>query len=197
MSDFDFGRLSDAEQQWLGSRLALLHDRDSWAMGTFAEHVVAEALPGAKHMSSVIAEWDLTWRDHIKIEVKCSTQRQTGVTEADRPSAETWRVPVHFAWNAAADAWHPGAKQRWADVYVLVRHEGFEHLTGWLFYVVPSPWLNERDSGTVTGSALRSAGWGPHAAADLPRLVARHAAQTTPPAPPRRLDRRTALRAQG
>jgi hypothetical protein len=166
----DFEGLSNAERRWLHSRLLLLRDRDSWAMGTFAEHVVAEALPGAEHSSSSIAEWDLTWRE-IKIEVKCSTQRQTGVSDADKPSAETWRVPTHFAWDRAANAWHPGEKRRWADIYVLARHEGFDHTVGWSFYVVPCSWLNGRESGTATGATLRAAGWGPHTADDLSSVV--------------------------
>lgn len=166
----DFATLSDVEQRWLRSRLSLLHDRDSWVMGTFAEHLVAEALPDATLLSSSIAEYDLEWHS-IKIEVKCSTQRQAGTRETDKPSAEVWRVPMHYAWDGEAEAWHPGEKRRWADVYVLARHEGFDHLKCWSFYVVPCWWLNERDSGTVTGPTLRSAGWGPHAAGDLPRVV--------------------------
>lgn len=165
-----FQSLTRIEQHWLWSRLRLLRERDSWVMGSFAEHIVADALPGAKHRASAIAEWDLAWKD-FKIEVKCSTQRQAGATETDKPSAEVWRVPAHYAWNEAARDWHPGEKRRWADVYVLARHEGFDHLQGWSFYVVPCSWLNSRHAETVTGATLRRAAWGPHLPSDLASAV--------------------------
>lgn len=166
----EFENLSEVEKRWLRSRLSLLAGRDSWVMGSFAEHVVAEALPAAEESSNPIAAWDLTW-EGIKIEVKCSTQRQMRTTENDKPSAELWRVAPHYAWDATASEWHPGDKRRWADVYVLARHEGFNHLDGWSFYVVPCAWLDGRLSDTVTGSTLRRAGWGPYKTAELARVI--------------------------
>lgn len=162
----EFEALTRTEKRWLWSRLRLLRERDSWVMGTFAEYVVADALPDATHRPSSIAEWDLTWKQ-IKIEVKCSTQRQAGATAADKPSAEVWRVPAHYAWDEVANDWHPGERRRWTDVYVLARHEGFDHLQGWSFYVAPCSWLNTRHAETVTGATLRRAAWGPHLLSEL------------------------------
>jgi hypothetical protein len=162
--------LSPVERAWLDSRLRHLSERDSWLMGTYAEHVVADALRGAQQSVSTFAAWDLDWQG-ISVEVKCSTERQTGVAESDKPSAEKWDVRPHYAWDHKSQDWYPGDKKRWADVYVLARHEGFDHRTGWSFYVVPSRWFDERGTFTVTGASLRAAGWGPHLASRLPDAV--------------------------
>lgn len=140
---------------------------------------MAEALPGAEFSSSTIAAWDLDW-EGISIETKCSTERQTGATEAHKKSPEKWRVAPHYAWDHFADEWHPGDRKRWANVYVLARHEGFNHSTGWSFFVVPCWWLDSRASMTVTGTSLRAAGWGPHDPKDLPAAV-RAAAKSVAP----------------
>lgn len=158
--------MTAVERSWLGSRLRHLSERDSWLMGTYAEHVVADALPGAQQSASTSAAWDLDWKG-ISIEVKCSTERQAGVAETDKPSAEKWDVRPHYAWDHEAQDWHPGDKKRWADVYVLARHEGFDHREGWSFYVVPSRWFDNRGTITVTGASLRAAGWGPPARSGL------------------------------
>jgi len=175
----DEPELTPAERAWVASRLRQLRERDSWLMGTYAEHVVADALVGAQASASSFAAWDLDWND-VSIEVKCSTERQTGVTEADKPSPAKWTVPPHYAWNHEAGDWHPGEKTRWAKVYVLARHEGFDHLSGWTFYVVPCWWLDARTSVSVTGASVRSAGWGPHDRAGVPEAV-RAAAASSPP----------------
>jgi hypothetical protein len=162
--------LTPVERSWLAALLRHLSERDSWLMGTYAEHVVADALAGAKQSVSTFAAWDLDW-EKISIEVKCSTERQTGVVETDRPSAEKWDVRTHYAWDHEAGDWHPGEKKHWADVYVLARHEGFNHRAGWSFYVVPSRWFDDRGTITVTGALLRAGGWGPHPPSGLPEAV--------------------------
>lgn len=162
--------LTPIEQSWLASRLHHLSERDSWLMGTFAEHVVAASLPDAQPSVSTFAAWDLDW-DGISIEVKCSTERQTGTSEDAKPSAERWDVRPHYAWDHEADDWHPGDKKRWADVYVLARHEGFIHRAGWSFYVVPSRWFDAQGIVTITGAALRAAEFGPYQAGELPSAV--------------------------
>jgi len=175
--------LTPVERAWLASRLHHLSERDSWLMGTYAEHVVADALPRAQHSASTFAAWDLDW-EGISIEVKCSTQRQTGVAETEKPSAEKWDVRPHYAWDHEAEDWHPGEKRRWAHVYVLARHEGFDHRAGWSFYVVPSSWFNVRGTITVRGATLRHAGWGPLPASGLPDAV-RQAERSEAPTSPR------------
>jgi hypothetical protein len=109
----DDDELTPDEAAWLNSRLRQLRDRDSWLMGTYAEHVVANALPGAEPSASSFAAWDLDW-DGISIEVKCSTERQAGVTESHKLSPPKWSVPPHYAWDHEAEDWHPGDRKRWA-----------------------------------------------------------------------------------
>ena len=175
----DGQELTPAERAWVASRLRQLRGRDSWMMGTYAEHVVVDGLPGAILSASSFAEFDLDW-EGITVEVKCSTERQTGVTETHKPSPAKWSVPPHYAWNHEAEEWHPGDRKRWATVYVLARHEGFDHLLGWTFFVVPCWWLDSRTTVTVTGASLRRAGWGPHPREDLPDAV-RAASQSAAP----------------
>ncbi|MDQ1536229.1 MAG: hypothetical protein QOE58_622 [Actinomycetota bacterium] len=76
-------------------------------MGSYAEQVVVDVLPGAELSTSSVVAWDNDW-DGISIEVKRSTERQTGVSEAHKPSPPRWSVPPHFAWNPEAEDWHPG-----------------------------------------------------------------------------------------
>jgi hypothetical protein len=83
--------LTAVERSLVTSPLRDLRESDSWLMGTYAEHVVADALPGARRSTSRLAAWDLDW-EGISIQVKCSTERQTGVAENDKPSAEKWDV---------------------------------------------------------------------------------------------------------
>lgn len=163
----------------MSARLKHLRARDSWTMGTFAELVVAGALPGATQSDSTFAAHDLSW-EGISIEVKCSTERQSGVPPESKPSPGKWSVPTHFAWDHDNDDWHPGEKQRWAQVYVLARHEGFDHRLGWSFYVVPCWWLDQRGSATVTESGLRAAGWVAVSEVELPGAVSSAAASTPP-----------------
>jgi hypothetical protein len=177
MSEFD--ELTPRERGWLLALWNRLRSRDNLAMGTFAEHVVAETLPGSRLRTFSMATYDIDW-EGISIEVKSSVQRQEGTNEKDRPSAEKWEVRPHYGWDEDAGAWHPGDRKRWARVYVLARHEGFSHLEGWSFYVVPCWWLDGRNAVTVTGGGLRTAGWGPHSADELPDVV-RERAATTPP----------------
>lgn len=40
-------------------------------------------------------------------------------------------------------------KRRRADIYVLARHEGDDHRTGWSFFVVPRQRLDERNRDSI------------------------------------------------
>jgi hypothetical protein len=102
MSDH-FDELTPGERGWLLAVRNRLRKRDNLVMGTFAEHVVAERLPGSRLRTFSMATYDIDWED-ISIEVKSSVQRQEGTKENDRPSAEKWEVRPHYGWDEDAGA---------------------------------------------------------------------------------------------
>lgn len=165
----EFGDLPPLERRWLVSRLHLLQNRDSWVMGTYAEYVVADALGEATLPGDPISRWDLTWRG-MTIQVKCSIDRQSWATKTSKPSPAVWSVARRYAFDDQGFR-VSGEPRHWADVFVLARHEGFDHRTGWSFYAVSRSWLDQRTSPKVTASVLQTSGWGPHNAAALPDAV--------------------------
>ena len=75
MSEFD--ELTPGERGWLLALRNRLRRRDNLVMGTFAEHVVAETLPGSRLRTFSMTTYDIDWED-ISIEVKSSVQKTGG-----------------------------------------------------------------------------------------------------------------------
>lgn len=98
--------------------------------GSYCEAVVAEALPGSVESALGGHPWDLEW-EGIRIEVKMTRRR-------------SWQVPERMLRDGKRE------RRRRADVYVLARHDGSDHRTGWTFRVVPTTALDERGKNSVT-----------------------------------------------
>jgi hypothetical protein len=155
--------LTEAERRWLGIRLRRLRDLSGMTLGSFAEAVVAEALPGALEAPEGTARVDIAWTPRanakpIAVEVKHSRGNLWNVSERN---AREGGVPV---------------RRRRADVYVLANHEGDDHRTGWTFYVVPCWQLDQWGRGTVSESRLAPWGVCRIAAEQLPSAVTAAAA---------------------
>ena len=103
-------------------------------LGTFAEVVVAAALPGSVLSVLGTERMDLLW-EGINIQVKCTT-----------------RVPPEWGLGKSF-----GLKSDDTDTYVFARHQGEDHIEGWTFHVVPRSWLIERGVKSVRLGALKKA----------------------------------------
>jgi hypothetical protein len=109
--------------------------------GLFAETLVASAPPGSTRPNDTYDAIDLTWRG-ITIQVKCSGAIQTWHSNDCPASPARWSTPRR---RKATDSGRleAAAPQRWADVWVLARHEGSDTMSNWRFYVVSSAELDE------------------------------------------------------
>lgn len=150
--------LTSVERRWLALRLARLRDLAGMALGTYAEAVVADALPGSLEAADGTARVDIAWlpegsTKEIAVEVKHSRGGQWGVSASNaRENGERIR-------------------RRRADVYVLADHSGPDHRIGWRFYVVPRWRLDGWDRKNVSASRLRNWNIGPVDAEALPAAV--------------------------
>jgi hypothetical protein len=157
--------LTATERRYLAEVYADLCRLDNMTRGVYAEALVAEALPGAARPSGWGAV-DVLW-DNISIQVKTSGARQYWHVANHAPSPAQWTISQKSIWDAAtntysAPAWH-------CDVYVLARHEGTDHRSGWTFHVLSQAelvaLLGARKS--VTAARLESAGYVPVTAEEL------------------------------
>ena len=150
--------LTPAERRYLAVMLARLRRLDNTDRGVFAEVLVAEWLPGAV-LPQAWGPWDVTWHG-VRIQVKCSGERQSWHPPGKRSPAK-WTVPKRSASDAATDTFsEPG---RFADVYVLARHTGYDHRVGWSFYVLSTAGLVRiaTPGGDVSLARLEAAGMEP------------------------------------
>ncbi len=162
---------SDAERRWLEDRLALLRAGNNTSRGSFAEVLVAEALPG----SSLTGPWsvhDVLWMGYT-IQVKCSAGFQYWHAPDSRPSPATWDCAprVRDAQDEATGGWVKVGPRRWSQIWIFARHEGRDVALGWSFHVVPRWWLDKRRLNTVTSKSLR-AKWPSCSAEQLASVVA-------------------------
>lgn len=159
------------EERYLAEVLARLRRLDNTDHGMFAEVLVAEALPGAV-LAQAWGSWDVTWNE-VRIQVKCSGERQSWHQPDKPPTLATWTAPKRRHWDAATDTFSD-AQGRFADVYVMARHTGYDHLTGWTFYVLATNTLAEiaTSGGNVSLAGLEKAGIQPVDADGLPDAVA-------------------------
>jgi hypothetical protein len=138
--------MSAMEDRWLAGQLARLRSLDNALRGGFAEVVVAELLPGATICDDPWGPWDVEW-DGITIQVKCSGARQAWHGPDDPPSRTTWSVAPTGYRERPLD---PDVLARWADVWVLARHDGYDLHAGWSFYVVTREALDRHDGRSIS-----------------------------------------------
>jgi len=164
------GEATAPERRWLEDRLALLRAGNNTSRGSFAEVLVAEALPG----SSLTGPWsvhDVLW-DSYTIQVKTSAGYQYWHAPTDKPSVAKWECPptlreVHDPDNGQ---WAGPAPRRWSDVWVFARHEGKDITAGWRFHAVPRWWLDERSKNSIREAELSKA-WPSCSSDDLGAII--------------------------
>jgi hypothetical protein len=135
--------LTEADHRWLGMRYHRLRNLSPLVLGTFAEPVVAELLPGSLEAPAGAARVDIEWTPSgaakaIGVEVKASRN-------------DRWDVSEHNAREGGVRV-----LRRRADVYVLARHEGNDHREGWTFFVVPCWRLDGWGRSSISRSRLRN-----------------------------------------
>ena len=129
------------ERRFVEEMLDRLRSLNNVTRGVFAETVVAASLPGAKLQPDGYDAVDIVW-EGIPIQVKCSGGRQAWHAPDARPARPSWRVPQtrRSLPNGKISSEPP---KRWADVWVLARHEGDAIFDGWRFYVAPVTLLDD------------------------------------------------------
>lgn len=121
------------EERYLAEMLRRLRRLDNTDGGVFAEIIVADSVPGAMLPDESWGPVDVGWNG-IAVQVKCSGERQSWHPPGKPPTPAQWSVPKRGAWDATTDTFsEPG---RFADVYVLDRHAGYDYLVGWTFDVL-------------------------------------------------------------
>jgi hypothetical protein len=141
------------ERRWLEDRLAGLRAGNNVSRGTFAEVVVADALPGAE----LTAPWsphDLVW-EGLTIQVKCSSAYQLWHDDETTPSPAKWECRPTTRDIIENGRWETKGPSRWSIMWVFARHEGRIVDGGWTFRVVPRWWLDKHGSQSVTPGVLR------------------------------------------
>ena len=105
----------------------------------FAEHIVAQLLPGARVSEDPTAAWDVVWPNpdpgcpDIRIQVKCSGEYKP--RKPDKASHAEWDLtPPKKGWDAEQRL--DLAAGHHCDVFVLARHEGTDITAGWTFHVL-------------------------------------------------------------
>ena len=141
------------ERRFVNEMLDRLHSLNNVTRGVFAETVVAANLPGATLQQDGYDAVDMIWNG-ISIQVKCSGERQAWHTEGSQPSAASWQAPKTRK-STPDGRVSDEPRQRWADVWVLARHDGGDILAGWTFYVVPVTVLDDLlgDQGKAVSTA--------------------------------------------
>jgi hypothetical protein len=121
---------------------------DNIMRGLLAEYIVASSLELTSDVRGPWEAHDLTTRDGLKIEVKCSAYLQSWGHR--RLSSIQFSVRPTLGWNHETNEFATVA-QRQADVYVfcLLKHKEKSTLNPldldqWEFYVVPRAVLDER-----------------------------------------------------
>ena len=123
--------------------------------GLFAETLVSSLLGGHVEVHpDPFGPWDLKW-ENIRIQVKCSGERQTWHTRGTKPSPALWSAPATRAMNDVGVAVREPIHS--SDVWIFARHEGYNHLKGWSFWIVPTHALNG-GTNSVTTSRLKALG---------------------------------------
>lgn len=145
--------LTASERRFVEVRLRRLQALGGMALGTYAEAVVAEALPGAVESEAGTDRVDMVW-DGRAIEVKCTRGTKWGV------------APSYKREDGVK------VRRRRADLYVLAQHHGDDHRVGWSFYVVPRWRLDDHGHDQVTVSRLSEWGYVICGVEDLPSAVA-------------------------
>lgn len=148
--------------------------------GMFAETLVSSLLgDGVEVHPDPYGPWDLIWED-IRIQVKCSGERQTWHTRDTKPSPALWAAPATRAMNDVGVA--VGERLHSSDVWIFARHTGYEHLRGWSFWVVPTHAL-AGGINSVTKHRLENVLGAEYVSVDLTDLArAVRAAANKPPA---------------
>jgi hypothetical protein len=130
---------------------------DNVTRGLLAEYIVASALGLTGDVRGPWEAHDLTTRDGLKVEVKCSAYLQSWGHR--RLSSIQFSIRPTLCWNYETNEFATTA-QRQADVYVfcLLKHKDKStlnplHLDQWEFYVTPRRVLDEH-CGTQKGISL-------------------------------------------
>ena len=122
--------------------------------GVFAEFLVGMALGAVEGTRTEWDAFDVLYggtrvEGGAKIEVKSSSYLQSW--HQDKPSAISWSVGEHFAFDPATNDWAP-AKKRTADCYIFCVYTEREDRNPakvpdpnkWIFYVVPTRVIDEK-----------------------------------------------------
>ena len=140
---------------------------DNLVRGKLGEYIVAKALNIKSVPFTSWESYDFKTEEGIKIEVKTSAYLQ--VWPQKELSNISWSIAKKRGWIGMTDEWEKEVK-RSADIYIfcLLNEKDRNKIDPlntdqWIFYVVPTSFLNETmpDQKTVTRGALEKCGFLP------------------------------------